>query len=42
MSASRLLPPVRRARRKLSLLYVVTAAAALQGVGVALDLLLVH
>ncbi|HXP13010.1 MAG TPA: hypothetical protein VN795_05060 [Stellaceae bacterium] len=42
MSASRISQPVRRARRKLSLLLVVTAAAALQGAGVALDLLLVH
>ncbi len=39
MSVPRLLPPVRRARRKLSLLLVVTAAVAMQGAGVALDLL---
>lgn len=42
MSVPRLLPPVRRVRRKLSLLLVVTTAAVLQGAGVALDLLLVH
>ncbi len=42
MSASRLLPPARRARRKLSLLYVVTAAVAMQSAGLVLDLLLVH
>ena len=43
MSASSLLPQAKRPRRKLGLLLVVTAAAAaLQGAGIALDLLLIY